>query len=273
MEEEKDKNQKVVLDNFNSTSSDEEESFTNKEYQPELVFQALQKRKMLRMKILKIIGVIMLALLIIAAAFVMYTRNKQKKSNAEAINQVTVEIPAGQDHVFVSDSVANNEQDSVKPVATVIKTEDKGLAGKSENYQIKNISIGGSSVILASEDENLELKITEVHSETLLSKDGKKTEMLLSWKTNKLGKSEIKYSKNGAEAEKSIKEDGYGFSHALILSSLEQSTRYLFTVSAIDRSGNGATSDTLAIFTGTKPVSVFDLISNQMGDIFGWALK
>jgi hypothetical protein len=273
LEEEKDKNQKVAVDNFNSTSSEEEESFTNKEYQPELVFQALQKKKMLRNKILKIIGIIALLLIIITAASAVYSRNKQAKTNAEAINQVAVEIPAGQDHAFVGDSTANTQQDSVKTVAAVVSAEDKGVAGKSENYQIKNISIGGSSVILASEDENLELKITEVHSETLLSKDGKKTEMLLSWKTNKLGKSEVKYSKNGADGERSIKEDGYGFSHALILSSLEQSTRYLFTVNAIDRSGNGATSDTLAIFTGTKPVSVFDLISNQMADIFGWALK
>ena len=81
------------------------------------------------------------------------------------------------------------------------------------------------------------------------------------------------YSKDGAGAETKIKEDGYGFSHALVLNSLEQSTRYLFTVAVNDRSGNNVSSDALAVYTGAKPVSVFELIASQFGDIFGWAMK
>jgi hypothetical protein len=48
---------------------------------------------------------------------------------------------------------------------------------------------------------------------------------------------------------------------------------YLYTVSVRDRYGNEVTSDSHAVYTGTKVVSLFELIVNALQEVFGWAVK
>lgn len=268
MEKEKDKNQPEIVGSIDGVPRDGEDRFERDKNQEETAFQAFQKKKTFRKKALKVSGFVFVGIMIITAVGAAYFRNKNTEQGNVARPQMQVEVPQDKD-VFVNDVSGAQEE-------TAIISEDVNKAevtGVSENYRIRDIAVGGGNVVLAATTEGLALKVSDVHSETLMSKDGKRTQLLLSWKTNKLAKSEVKYAKDGNGMERSIKEDGYGFSHALILNSLEQSTRYLFTVSAVDRSGNAAKSNALAVYTGAKPVSVFDLISAQMGDIFGWAIR
>lgn len=235
-------------------------------------FQSAQMKSSLRKRFLHILGIAIIALMMIGASVAVFFRDKNYQQVSAAIEQlaVTATIPADQSSAFA------NDVNGVSLVSEKLTNEDvdlKGIAGKSENYFIRDIAIGGGSVMLAIDDEAVPLKVTDIHSDTLMTKDGKKSQVVISWKTNKLAKSEVKYTKDAAGSEKSVKEDGYGFAHAFAVNNLEQSMRYLFTVTAVDRSGNSVTSGTLAVFTGTKPISVIDLISAQMGDIFGWAMK
>ena len=270
METENEKKQPEVVEYINDFPSKEKENqFELEQKQAEENFQASQEKAVRKKKFFKMFRIAFVLLVIVGVGIFAYLRNKNQQAGLNQ-QKVQVEIPKNQDHVFVNDvSGVNAVVEDVK-----IASEDlKGIAAKSENYRIRDIAIGGANMVLAAETEKIPLKVSDVRSETLMSKDGKKTQLLISWKTNKLAKSEVGYSKDGNGVERNVKEDGYGFSHALVLNSLEQSTRYLFAVTANDRSGNSVTSDSLAVYTGTKPVSVIELISSQMGEIFGWALK
>jgi hypothetical protein len=271
LKKEKEGKRSKIVENIENNSLIEKGHFEGEISREELAYQAHQKKRIFRKKASKNTGIMLVLLVIIGTVFVMYLKNNKAKQSVSVKQQVQVEIPQDQDHIFINDvsGVSVGNKDDVKTTSD----DAVEVAGKSENFRIRDIAIGGGNIVLAASNENLPLKVSDVRSETLTSKDGKKTQLLISWKTNKLAKSEIKYSKDGNGLEKNIKEDGYGFSHALAISSLEQSTRYTFAVVVSDRGGSISTSDKLAVYTGTKPVSVIDLISNQLTDIFGWALK
>lgn len=271
MEQEKPKKYEEDIGIADKFPMEKESSPEAEKDQAELNFIGYQKKLEKRKRMIKIGAIIFVLGLTIAAILFLVLDKKENFEEPSEKKEVAISISEDKDYVFVNDSGVSNAD--AESSATKESNEDmRGFEGSSENYRIKDIAIGGGSIVLAATTENLLLKVTDVHSEVLMSKDGKKTQLLLSWKTNKIARSEVKYSKGAKGSEKNAKEGGYGFSHALVLSNLEQSTRYLFTVNAVDRGGNRAVSDTLAVFTGSKPVSIFDLISTQMSDIFGWAL-
>lgn len=155
-----------------------------------------------------------------------------------------------------------------------------GIVLASESYKASSVSLGGE-IILASEEENLPLEVTDVKSESFVvdSQDNSQgaaapdVKLVVSWKTNKLAKSTIEYSKNNGQDPKSIDEQSYGFNHSIILASIDPATSYVFQVKARDHWGTEVASDYYGLFTTSKPASVFDLISKQVNDIFGWAIK
>jgi hypothetical protein len=274
LEENKDKKQEEVVEYINDFPTEEEERLRlAKESQAEANFQAAQakQKKVERRKkfLKKTFLIFVFTVLIGGALFVAFSSLFNKKSDTSALPKTTVNIPIpeNKDHVF-----ANDRSGLIDENESINVDDSKGLVGKSENYQIKDISIGGGSVVLAAETEILPLRVLDVKSETLFSRDQKETKLLISWKTNKLASSEVRYAKTGSD-EKVLKENSFGFSHALVLSKLDQSTRYSFLVDVSDREGNSAKSDEFVVYTGTKAVSVFELISGEMDDMFGWALK
>lgn len=203
----------------------------------------------------------------LGGAFLFFTKSQKKAENQDPQNTVTVPIPENKDYVFVNDTAG------IVPEEEPVKmNESEGIVGESENFKIKDIAIGGGSVVLAAETEILPINVYDVRTETLFSRDQKETKLLISWKTNKLARSDVKYSKTGSE-EKNLKENSFGFSHALVLNKLDEATRYSFVVDASDREGNRIKSDEFVVYTGTKVVSVFELISNEMGSMFSWAMK
>ena len=58
-----------------------------------------------------------------------------------------------------------------------------------------------------------------------------------------------------------------------MLSGLDSGTSYVYQIKSIDQWGNSQKSKYFGIYTASKPVSVFDLISNALGETFGWAIK
>ncbi len=147
-----------------------------------------------------------------------------------------------------------------------------GVVLASEKFQINQISFGGDMAIGAS-DESTPIEISDIRSETFMTKNKDEVKLLVSWNTNKMAVSEIDYGKSGAQAVKTLKEDKYGFGHTVVLAKLDPATTYNYQVRAQDRWGNNLSSDRYAAYTGSKMVSVFELISKALNDIFGWALK
>ena len=262
-----DKNQQEIVEIINDFPAEEENHFDAAPDQFDERLSLLRKKARRNKKIIKTVAILLVILMAIISIFVIYSRSKNSAQNMPSKNNISLPISTTTDHVFVNDvaGVINNE--------TIIADDYKGLAGRSENFHIKNIAIGGGTMLLAAETENLPIEISNVHTESLMSKDGKEMQLLISWKSNKLSRASVKYSNGRSNVDKTINEDGYGFSHALVMNKLELSTRYSFMVEASDREGNVAKSDTFVAYTGSKPVSIFDLISGEFNNMFGWAIR
>lgn len=143
----------------------------------------------------------------------------------------------------------------------------------SENYRVGQIILGGDVGVLSQGDEFTELSVGDIRGETLGSKNQNEGRALITWKTSKAARSTLSYGKTAGGSEKVIDEDGFGMSHSAVLSNLDLASTYLYTVSVRDRYGNEVSSDPHAIYTGTRVVSLFELITNALQEVFGWAVK
>jgi hypothetical protein len=142
---------------------------------------------------------------------------------------------------------------------------------ESETYKVGDIAIGGEAELILLEDSPEPLEISGVRGESFTEKNNQGVKLVLTWTTNKLAKSTIQYSKVGQEKQE-ITESDYSFSHSIIIPALEQASTYIYVINAEDRFGNKFSSDSYAVSTGSKTVSLFDLIAGAVGDTFGWAV-
>ncbi len=123
-------------------------------------------------------------------------------------------------------------------------------------------------------DEGIEpLTLEGIRGEAFTEKNKQEVKLVISWKTNKLSQAEIAYAKGIGQTPTIVTEDDYSYNHSMIITGLDPASTYLYTVKALDRFGNVATSEPYAVFTGARSVSLFDLIAGAIGDVFGWAVK
>lgn len=144
---------------------------------------------------------------------------------------------------------------------------------QSENFRIGDVSIGGEAQFLLSEDDPAPLDVSAIRGEAFTEKNKPEVKLVVGWRTNKLAKSVISYSKGVGQAKKSIEEEDYSLSHSIIIPGLDQASTYVYEIKSTDRFGNEVTSEAHAVYTGSRTVSLFDLIANAVGDVFGWAVK
>ena len=144
---------------------------------------------------------------------------------------------------------------------------------QSENFRVGDISIGGEAEFLLSEDNPEPLEVNSIRGEAFTEKNKQEVKLVVSWRTNKLAKSTISYSKGVGQAKKSIAEDDYSLNHSVIIPGLDQASTYVYDITSTDRFGNEITSESHAVYTGSRSVSLFDLIANAVGEVFGWAVS
>lgn len=144
---------------------------------------------------------------------------------------------------------------------------------QSENFRVGDISIGGEAEFLLSEDNPGPLEVNSIRGEAFTEKNKQEVKLVVSWRTSKLAKSTISYSKGVGQAKKSVEEEDYSLSHSIIIPGLDQASTYVYEITSVDRFGGQVTSEPHAVYTGSRSVSLFDLIANAVGDVFGWAVK
>lgn len=143
---------------------------------------------------------------------------------------------------------------------------------ESENFKIGEVAIGGEAEFLLVEDTPDPLEIASIRGEAFTEKNKQEVKLVLNWRTNKLAKSEIEYSKGVGQVKKKISEEDYSLSHSMIIPGLDQASTYVYVINASDRFGGKITSEPHAVYTGSRTVSLFDLIAGAVGDVFGWAV-
>lgn len=141
----------------------------------------------------------------------------------------------------------------------------------SQNFRVPQITFGGDAIAFPAGEQSLAPEIFDLRSELLTTKTDQKVKFLLSWRTNKLCRSSIEYTKGEQAEVKTVSEDGYGFVHSAEIAPLNYSTSYSYVVTARDKWGNEIKSDKLAFYSGAPSVSIFDLLGGAFKDMFGWA--
>lgn len=203
---------------------------------------------------------IIILLLLGVGGFVFWRRNA-----ASSDTEITSPTPTTQ-----------TEKSSVLKETTVV-TDQIPLFGdanyQSENFRVGDISIGGEAEFLLSEDSPEPLEVSSIRGEAFTEKNKQEVKLVVSWRTNKLAKSTIAYSKGVGQAKKSIAEEDYSLNHSVIIPGLDQASTYVYDITSADRYGNEITSESHAVYTGSRTVSLFDLIANAVGEVFGWAVK
>lgn len=210
---------------------------------------------------------IVLIVVLVLLAFGGYFFFKQKMN----IGFLDYDISSGVSEVSKS---KKEKPDSREEPANVEQTFPLGGVNyQSENFRVGDIAIGGEAEFLLTEDTPEPLEISAIRGEAFNEKNKQDVKLVLSWKTNKLAKSDVAYSKGVGQAEKIVNEDDYAFNHSMIISGLDQSSTYVYTIVSQDRFGNKTISDPYAVYTGARSVSLFDLIANAVGEVFGWAIN
>jgi hypothetical protein len=206
-------------------------------------------------------GVILSLLLLLGIATYFIYKILSVISSNKNTKQVELSIPESAQNVFI------NDVSGVQPVGDQINFPSS--VPQSENYAVREITFGGYEVDMSSEAKNIPLNISNIKSEKMVSKDGKSTSLLFSWKTNKLATSEVTYAKNDGLTKNTLSEQGPGLSHALILN-FEPATRYTYSITAKDRWGNTTTSEKFSAYTSIKSNNIVDIMAQQFKQIFSW---
>lgn len=144
---------------------------------------------------------------------------------------------------------------------------------QSENFRVGEIAIGGEAEFVLDEAMAEPLSVSGIRGEAFTEKNRPEVKLVLSWKTNRLARSQISYSKGVGQPEKTVAEDDYSFNHSIVIPGLDQASTYVYAITAYDRFGGETRSESHAVYTGSKTVSLFDLIAGAVGDVFGWAVK
>lgn len=144
---------------------------------------------------------------------------------------------------------------------------------QSENFRVGEIAIGGEAEFVLDEVSADPLAVSGIRGEAFTEKNRSEVKLVLSWRTNRLARSEIAYSKGVGQPEKTVTEDEYSFNHSVVVPGLDQASTYVYAITAYDRFGSEVKSESHAVYTGSKSVSLFDLIAGAVGDVFGWAVN
>ncbi|MDD3486969.1 MAG: hypothetical protein PHF35_01150 [Candidatus Moranbacteria bacterium] len=184
----------------------------------------------------------------------LYSKYIEKKTNVETASISNEQSPSG--------SVLGEEEN-----------QNATNSFSSENFRTPHINFGGAAITVPSGQQSLAPEIEDLRSELLMTKTDEEVRFLLSWTTNKPCLSSIEYMREGQTEGKIISEDGYGFVHSAEITKLNYSTSYSYVVNAKDKWGNFAESGKLAFYTGAPNVSIFDLLSDAFGQMFGWAKR
>ena len=171
------------------------------------------------------------------------------------------------DWISESEGIVRGEETEIKDLGI-----QEGPTLMSENFQIKEIKFGGA-IAVAKGLEDADFEIYDIRSEVLTTKGKEENKLVIRWKTSKLAKSTLEYSKMNGTSLKTIREENYNFDHSVTLSNLEPGVAYTFVIKSRDRWANEITSDRYSAYAGRKIVSIFDLIVNAVKEVFGWAMK
>ncbi|HBI17398.1 MAG TPA: hypothetical protein DDY52_04635 [Candidatus Moranbacteria bacterium] len=212
---------------------------------------------------------VVLVLLTVILALIFWVLNNRRKDDSKSNNpEVTT------DESIAEDENLNDEKETEDVDETSVPVEEGNEKEMvSENYRVSQIKFGGNSAVMDNgKSRNTQLEIYQVKSENILSQEDNEPRILISWKTNKEAISKVEYAKSDGKDAAVTSEEGYGFEHSMLIKNMEFSTIYTYRIESSDKWGNKVNTEYFSAYTGDKSESIFDLITNAIEDVFGWAM-
>ncbi|MFZ2153629.1 MAG: hypothetical protein WAV16_00135 [Candidatus Moraniibacteriota bacterium] len=213
-----------------------------------------------------LILVILLLFFLLGSSFV-WLKIRQEKNIANDVSEA--EQAAVRD---AENDEAKNEANEVGIDEALNVQAPEETAMVSENYRVSQVKFGGNAVIENGKSRDTKLEIYQVKSETIITQEENEPNILITWKTNKEAISNVDYSKSDGKNVISVTEEGYGFEHSMLLKNMEFSMIYTYRIESQDKWGNKVNTEYFSAYTGDKSESIFDLITNAIEDVFGWAM-
>lgn len=212
---------------------------------------------------------VVLAFSVIVPVLIFWVLNNQKKDSSKSNDSEMVsDENAAENENLNAEKENENVNDSP---ALVEESAEKEMV--SENYRVSQIKFGGNSAVMDNgKSRNTQLEIYQVKSENILSQEDNEPRILISWKTNKEAISKVEYAKSDGKDAAVATEEGYGFEHSMLIKNMEFSTIYTYRIESSDKWGNKVNTEYFSAYTGDKSESIFDLITNAIEDVFGWAM-
>lgn len=217
-----------------------------------------------------LILVILLLFLLIPGVIFWIINNREKNSSPTDSGVETESVEnAGENKKSSDENTAGN-------VDKELVNENDIAAEKemvSENYRVSQVRFGGNATVIDNgKSRNTSLEIYQVKSENIISQEDNEPRILISWKTNKEAISTVEYAKGDGKDAATATEEGYGFEHSMLIKNMEFSTIYTYRIESMDKWGNRINTEYFSAYTGDKSESIFDLITNAIEDVFGWAM-
>ncbi len=226
-----------------------------------------QFKKVLRRALVGISGTLLIAFIALSILSLM---------NGSIFRSLERIVAATSDTSSSNENTRSRKTDTATPSPEVLGDSDTGSIGmlSSEQYRMGQVVLGGDVGVLSQSDQFITLAVSDIRGEALdEASNQSEGRVLITWRTNKAALSTLSYGKGFDGSVKVFEEDGYGFAHSVILSQLDLASTYLYKITVRDRSGNEVSSDSYAVYTGTKEISLFELIADALLDVFGWAVK
>lgn len=223
----------------------------------------------------RILALVIFVLIFMATGTFFLIKSRQQESNSDLDKNAsgleenkTVEMD--ENNESKNDESGEQKTDLLESQTDVV--EDKKTM-VSENYRVSQVHLGvGGISIEKGLARDTKLEIFQVKSETIISQEDNEPRILITWKTNKEAISNVEYAKSDGKNAVVITEDGYGFEHSMLIKNMEYSAIYTYRIESSDRWGNKTNTEYFSAYTGDKTESIFDLITNAVEDVFGWAM-
>lgn len=198
--------------------------------------------------------------LLLLGKFIFGSRESEQ---TEFLNEDQSQEVSGQDQEDNANENDLNQED--------VASEEEEMI--SENYRVTQVRFGNNVAIENGRSREANLEIYQVKSENTISQEDDTPRIIISWRTNKEAISTVSYAKIDGKGTVNVSEEGYGFEHSMLLKNMEFSTIYTYKIEAKDKWGNKTSTEYFSAYTGDKSESIFDLITNAVEDVFGWAMN
>jgi len=207
-------------------------------------------------KIFKNVIQLIFIFIIVFGALVTFEYFEQKQERKDQMAQV---------------SLYHDNGNNVGLVRVLGEADDKKENHQGDQFVAQDITLGGETLMaMTADDKDNPIELSHLQGKIYRSDEEDAVNYYTSWQSNKPTLSIVKYKSEEDSEFSEIREENYGYVHAITLPKVDFSSVYKYVISSKDRWGNEVESGQFVFYTGAPEASFFELLEKSFGEVFGW---